>query len=456
VERRVAPAKTMDTKNIALPAVGQIPERGDNARRGAQPRGELPGVDTDTAMAQKALVPVSTPLRSGKASGVSSKSRRRPDAPTTGPRLAPGPGLTGQIGQLKEMGFSEEQSRQALAECVWDLNKALDLLFTRCGVTGNSPRAGGAADETDAVDSNAGVTIPAVRVAEKVPASPRLRLVASNAGTSPVAGDSAAESSTTASTTSTPRSTRGAQKTENASASLPTRLPFSSSAVYSEVLARDASVGRTLSSIPASTVISIEVVTKEKPEVPTIVAHTEAIPDLVTTADLMPTTELGATNVDQLQALTEEGSVEAPAPKKRIERCLHSCPDDGESIKLACDKGEFLRVWTGSETEHGWVYAELLNDSARAGWLPTCALQNLGSEQRWMQTLEPVDSVHDAQIDVKRGTVLNVSLDSRTNEGWVYAELASTGDVGADGENGCVHVAQAGWVPWSCLEWTEE
>merc|ERR1712032_1069490 len=115
-----------------------------------------------------------------------------------------------------------------------------------------------------------------------------------------------------------------------------------------------------------------------------------------------------------------------------------------------------MGVWTGSETEHGWLYAELLNDSARAGWLPTCALQALSSEQRWMQTVESVDAVHETQIDVKRGTVLNVSLDSRTSEGWVYAELASTGDGRAEGGDSRVHVAQAGWVPVFCLEWTEE
>ncbi|CAE8709723.1 unnamed protein product [Polarella glacialis] len=42
-------------------------------------------------------------------------------------------GSLGRISQLKEMGFSDEVSRRVLAECAWDVNKAIDHLLLHGG-----------------------------------------------------------------------------------------------------------------------------------------------------------------------------------------------------------------------------------------------------------------------------------------------------------------------------------
>lgn len=45
--------------------------------------------------------------------------------------------ITGHIKQLQDMGFSEAVAKKAFAECNWDVNKALDLLFSRGGFLGD-------------------------------------------------------------------------------------------------------------------------------------------------------------------------------------------------------------------------------------------------------------------------------------------------------------------------------
>lgn len=45
------------------------------------------------------------------------------------PHGTPGETRASHIAQLKEMGFTEDSVRQALAESVWDVNKAIDLLM---------------------------------------------------------------------------------------------------------------------------------------------------------------------------------------------------------------------------------------------------------------------------------------------------------------------------------------
>jgi len=89
---------------------------------------------------------------------------------TTAPRL-PGPGqrrssggneaspqnpsssaMVSQITQLKEMGFSEEVARRALAECVWDVNKAIDKLLSSIGTEEEPPAEGGGGSSTSMVE----------------------------------------------------------------------------------------------------------------------------------------------------------------------------------------------------------------------------------------------------------------------------------------------------------------
>lgn len=54
----------------------------------------------------------------------------------------PGTVMVSRIAQLKEMGFSEEVAKRVLAECVWDVNTAIDRLLASGEMGSSSPTAG--------------------------------------------------------------------------------------------------------------------------------------------------------------------------------------------------------------------------------------------------------------------------------------------------------------------------
>lgn len=114
---------------------------------------------------------------------------------------------------------------------------------------------------------------------------------------------------------------------------------------------------------------------------------------------------------------------------------------------------EFVLVWADSTTELEWIYADHLTDTSRFGWLPAFVFEILPQHQRWMQATSPLEAVNETQIEVRQGNVFKVSTHTRTEEGWVYAELACEG-VGQTSDR--AGTALAGWVPDFCFEWTEE
>merc|ERR1712136_669105 len=107
---------------------------------------------------------------------------------------------------------------------------------------------------------------------------------------------------------------------------------------------------------------------------------------------------------------------EAPGHLAQLLRSWH-----GDATQLHVEEGAVVRVWTGSQTELGWLYAELLCDSSQAGWLPCLAVADLPSGSRQMRVARSCEATCDVQLAVEAGWSLIVDMDSCTEEGWVYA-----------------------------------
>jgi len=98
-------------------------------------------------------------------------------------------------------------------------------------------------------------------------------------------------------------------------------------------------------------------------------------------------------------------------------------------------------TWTGSATEHGWIYAERLDKGSSAGWIPTNVLTLLPVGYQCRRVTKNCPSFTDVHLAGETSDILLVdgsSTEQGTDEGWVYAERL-------DG-------AQAGWFPTCALE----
>lgn len=138
-------------------------------------------------------------------------------------------------------------------------------------------------------------------------------------------------------------------------------------------------------------------------------------------------------------------------PRKRLERVNASWI--GEDTVMTVSPDDFVFVWADSTTPLEWIYAEHLSDTNRVGWLPTFVFEILPTHQRWMKATSSLEVVNETQLKVRLGNVFKISVNTRTQEGWVYAELVCDGDGHPLDEAG---TAPAGWVPDFCFEWTEE
>jgi len=67
-----------------------------------------------------------------------------------------------RVKQLCNMGFSEQVARNALAECKWDVNLALDTLLSGDGAQEETPQAPQGAQETPNNEASGGIHIPEV------------------------------------------------------------------------------------------------------------------------------------------------------------------------------------------------------------------------------------------------------------------------------------------------------
>lgn len=139
----------------------------------------------------------------------------------------------------------------------------------------------------------------------------------------------------------------------------------------------------------------------------------------------------------------------AKEPCTRLMRASQAWCEDVDSKVLGVNEGGFVRVWTHTKTEQGWVYAELENDSESAGWLPSAILQEAPSGCEWLRAVRTWHGVQ-GHMDVKEGCMLLCYTESRTELGWVYAissEVKEFDDhVETEGR-----AVQAGWVPDYCV-----
>lgn len=348
----------------------------------------------------KELRPVAS---KGNAWGAQGKSRKgqKDNVPSS-------QAVTGQIQQLKEMGFSEQQAREALAECVWDVNKALDLLFTRgVPMAAEGPDVNAAASADSKGDREAMSPTAATPVA-----------VALTSGNNSPSGADSAEQSTTASTASSPRSSACAEKITGNSRGA--SVPLSPE-----------------SAIDGSTGCAAVEEQEDVAEVGIPVAAADE-------SKVVCTAPVELEVVRDAAAATKDAA-QAPA-QKRLTRVNKAWEMEGKDAQMCVKKGEFVNVWLSTVTEIGWIYAEDATDSERAGWLPGCVLEELPDNQCWKRAIQSMEAAHETQLSVVDGAMYKVSIDSRTKEGWIYAEANGvTTEESTDG-------IQAGWVPVFCLE----
>eukprot|EP00933_Yihiella_yeosuensis_P080374 TRINITY_DN93783_c0_g1_i1.p1 TRINITY_DN93783_c0_g1~~TRINITY_DN93783_c0_g1_i1.p1 ORF type:complete len:367 (+),score=83.55 TRINITY_DN93783_c0_g1_i1:114-1214(+) len=293
----------------------------------------------------------------------------------------PGEASASQVAHLKEMGFGEDEARQALAECVWDVNKALDLLVTRAAaaaetstnskLVGEEVADGADRDRTEEQESAALRT----QVAEGSSwASQNKGSVACQEPSAELASSRQqdSENSTTASATSSPRS----------------RMESSTNSPHQ--------------------------ITPDRQR------------DQVSEAEKV-----------------EETQETASSSRNLLRRVCQSWSMAEATISV--EVNDFVRVWSGSETELGWVYVEDPFDSTRAGWLPHVVLEAETPHQTWMLATKTMEAVHSTQLSSRKGTFLKVYASSKTEDGWTYAEQPGDADTSAE----------AGWVPTCCLAWED-
>lgn len=362
----------------------------------------------------------------------------------------------GHIAHLMDMGFSEEVSKKALAECVWDVNKALDLLLTRAAAEDNSssktasgaeglvPNAADAADLDAALPVDSAWRKPAAAAPAPAPAAASKQKAVKGAVHDSV------DASTTASTASSPRSAGRAEQAITAATAKNKEAAISrtSASKVGGSKARDTpSTPTSAASLASSSNTPVAEATS-----PESVGELERRPAAVVEAPApVKAAETLAPVADKVSDAVEQAP--APAQNRKLERVVSTWVAEDINVQLSVEQDQFIRCWVDTRTEIGWIYAESL-DSSKSGWLPTFVLdqKQLPAELRYMHALSSVPPEHDTQLNVVAGTVLKVHHGSRTSQtssdGWAYAEtVAASGDKSSE--------TQAGWVPVFCLEWAE-
>jgi len=303
-----------------------------------------------------------------------------------------------KVAQLKEMGFSEAVAKKVLAECVWDVNQAIDKLLNAGVMPGEDSPApeetgAGNSDGFDAFPpmSGGGPRVDDFHVEEpgEVEAPP-----------SPQQQQQQQQVPQQQQQQQVPQSPQRAQQAEQAAVP----EPEPSTPVVEEQVP-PSSPGEVSSAQPAQA------------------ARTAASPSAATSAP------------DQTP------------PRKRLERAAQSWTQQDPS-QLGIIEGQFVSVWLDTRTEHGWIHAEAYasgnSGPSTAGWLPVCVLQELPEGRRWMRAKQRWEPMDASQCGVEESACVIVWVGSKTKEGWAYVEA----------EEGASGVSRPGWLPVFCLEWT--
>lgn len=307
------------------------------------------------------------------------------------------------------MGFTEQVARKVLAECVWDVNKAIDRLLM-----------GDFVDDTPAVDVKAAPGVSDVKDAT-VAAAPE-------AWPSMPSAAASGASKAPALAAAVVRSSDAEEDAKSTSAG-------------SQLGSQDVTGASSLSSCEEDSAAADCASSAQGSEAcEAAVAAVEGHADIASPA-----------NVATVASPARAAEPVSPEPRKRIERAKmpHAPEGQVEAGQMAVAEGDFVRIWIDQETEHGWIYSEALAPGGAVGWIPRFVLQETLPHQRWMCTLQACASSNPNQMHVKERDVLLVNIESRTDAGWAYAEAApgAVQEGGGPGE---------GWVPVFCLDWHQE
>lgn len=175
-----------------------------------------------------------------------------------------------------------------------------------------------------------------------------------------------------------------------------------------------------------------------------------------------PPLPLGPVSLPSNPAVNADSIQKDTAPKKHLARVKASWKHDAQSTEtqLTLIEGDFVYVWNGSMTGHGWVYGEDLVDGSRAGWLPVSMLTTLPPYLVWLRAFKDVKASSPTEMEVKEGSVLLVNTMERTQAGWVWAEhpdakatSPESAKEDAKTETEEEEKKKVGWVPVACLQW---
>jgi len=409
--------------------------------------------------------------------------------------------MVSRIAQLKEMGFSEEVAKRVLAECVWDVNTAIDRLLASGSMPGetapSSPAKGPKPASparpgwgpAEATPSQIGTPAPAAAIAPPSAAGrawpqptaapePRGCWGAGAPGTSspssatkaegaPCAAEPLASSGPNPSALEPPavgpppnpavvvaaepappeERVEAAQgpavstAAEAAPAEEPPEVTVQEPAVPEEPVPASAEPHAAESVTPPSAeAAALGESTEQRPQQQaTVVPEGETVPEgIVAQGEGETSAEVVAGGADG----TVGASGGAAPPRKHIQRVERAWVTE-DSSQMSVSEGDFVDVWVDTKTQHGWIHAEKPGTEIQVGWLPACVLQQLPENQRWMRARQAWQALDESQCSVEEGAAVIVWINSRTAEGWTYVESQ---------KDGAVH---PGWLPAFCLEWSE-
>jgi len=246
--------------------------------------------------------------------------------------------MSNRIQQLEEMGFTQEVARRVLAECVWDVNKAIDRLL-QSGVPSE----------------------------EKAPTLPAEVWQGKHGESTPASG------STTASATSTPRSLGHSTVASPFSALRPAD---GEARVDSPDISAKASLAEPVASAPRRQIERVETPWQAEDETQMTVARGDFVRVWAEHGSLngwVYAEALDGAAAGWLPAF----SLQALPKHQRWLRALRSCGAT-HSAQRDVEEGRVLLVNVESRTDIGWVYAEAPEgDDTAGGWVPISCLEHI-------------------------------------------------------------------------------
>lgn len=272
--------------------------------------------------------------------------------------------MDSRISHLREMGFSEQAACDALGESAWNLNAALDLLFTR-----GFPMAAPASTDVACGD------VPCSAVSANADADTL----------STLSVESCSQSDTDVTATQSPRADRSTSgSSEHGSEHSPSvheSLFQSSSETHPEPCVPEEQVG-----IQSS--------------------------ERVSQSNTLSSSE----DSEDTQAVTAEAQSNRPLYR------LKEAWMETDANQLGAVSGSVVRMWLGTETELGWVYVEEIGGEGRAGWMPSHILEAVQSSHTAVRAIHSCEAHFENQLSVQEGRMYLVDAHSRTEDGWAYAE----------------------------------